>query len=272
MTFDEYLAIPGVHWTNLKEMRKSPLHYDFRVHNPAEDSTIFARGRSAHTAVLEPDRFLLDYAIFTGKVRRGAEWDKCCAANKGKTILKPDEYGIALSIRDAIREHPVAGPLLADQGRSEFAITWKDEATGLAMKGRLDRLTDSGKLVELKTTFDVEARRFGHTAARMGYHIQAALYRRGIRAALGVDPVVKIVAVTATEPHEVAVYGLDEDTLWAGEEEADDLLAKVAAGNFSGRWEGRYQEEQTLALPAWAFNEEQEVDGLGLTFGAEEAS
>lgn len=272
MTFAEYIETPGVNWSLLKEMRRSPLHYHYRLHNPREDSTRLAIGRAAHTAILEPDRFLLDYALYAGAIRRGKEWDACCAANKGRTILKADEYATCLSMRDAVREHPVAGPLIAAKGKAERVFTWTDPTTGLLCKARLDKFKDEPEtIVDVKTTFDVEADRFAITVAKMGHHIQLAHYRRGARAN-GYNPAVKIVAVEATEPHEVAVYALDDDTLWAGEEELDDLLAKVAAGVFSGQWPGRYQEEQTLVLPAWAFDEEQEVDGLGLVFAAQETT
>jgi hypothetical protein len=272
MTFEEYLKLDAVNFSTLKEMRKSPLHYHYRLHNPREDSTRLAVGRAAHTAILEPDRFLLDYALFSGAIRRGKEWDACCAANKGKTILKGDEYATCLSMRDAVRDHPVAGPLLAAKGTAEQTITWVDEMTGLACKARVDRLNAAPPvLLDVKTTFDVEADRFAATCARMGHHIQLAFYSRGLRAN-AIDPQVKILAVEATEPHEVAVYALDEDVLFAGDEEIDDLLAKVAAGKFSGLWPGRYTEEQTLSLPGWAFNDEQDVDGLGLVFAAQETT
>jgi hypothetical protein len=271
MDFAEYLKIDAVNYSTLKEMRKSALHYHYRINHPREDSTRLALGRASHTAVFEPDRFALDYAVWSGDRRAGKAWDEFCAAHRSQTIIKLDEYATCLAIRDAVRAHPVAGPLLA-AGKPEQTITWTDERTGLPCKARLDwRTSDPAVLADLKTTFDIDADRFASTVARMGHHVQLAFYRRGCRAN-GIDPSVKIIAVEATPPHEVAVFAVDEDTLYAGDEECDDLLSRVAAGRFSGLWPGRYLEEQSLILPAWAFNEEQDADGLGLIFDAQETT
>ena len=53
--------------------------------------------------------------------------------------------------------------------------------------------------------------------------------------------------------------------LWAGESEVRELLAKVAAGRFSGRWPGRFTEEQEFRLPGWAMpDDEDDLTALGL--------
>lgn len=269
MTYEEYEKIEAVRWSDLKEMRRSPLRYHYRLHNPREDSVRFKNGRAAHTCLFESDRFAIDYAVWRGDRRAGKEWDKFCEANRGRTIIKLDEYARCLGIRDAVKAHPVAG-LLVTGGEAEVSLTWTDEATGLPCKARLD-YRQGVNVSDLKTTFDIDARRFASTCARMGHHIQAALYRRACRAN-GIDPVMRIIAVEAEEPYEVAVYLLSDDTLYAGDEELDGLLAQVAAGRFSGKWPGRYDEEQTLELPAWAFEDEQDLDGVGLIVGAEESA
>ncbi len=81
MTFAEYLKLPAVNWSTLKAGRTSPLHYKHRLENPLEDSTRLAMGRGAHTALFEPDRFLLDYALFAGPRRAGKEWKAFKAAS-----------------------------------------------------------------------------------------------------------------------------------------------------------------------------------------------
>ena len=269
MTFAEYLEIEAVNWSTLKEARRSPLHYRHRVENPKEDTTRLALGRATHTAVFEPDRFLLDYALFTGARRAGKEWDECCKANRGKTILKAEEYATCLAMRDAVRSHPVAGPALAPPGEAEKVLTWEDPKTGLPCKARLDWWR-VGLLSDLKTTVDVSPRRFGMVAERMGYHGQMAFYRAGL-IANGLDaPPPRIIAVEAAPPHDVAVFRLDDDTLYAGEALVAELLALVAAGRFSGKWPGQCQEEIALELPVWAFPQDEDASGLGLTFAEQE--
>lgn len=271
MTFDEYLAIDAVNWSTLKEARRSPLHFRHRVENPREDTTRLAIGRATHTAVFEPDRFVLDYALFSGSIRRGKEWDACCAANRGKTILKAEEYQTCLAMRDAVRSHPIAGPALAPPGEAEKVLTWTDEVTGLKCKARIDWWRP-GLLSDLKTTVDVSPRRFGTIAERMGYHGQMAFYRAGL-IANGLDaPPPRIIAVEAAEPHDVAVFRIDDDALYAGEQLVAELLALVAAGKFSNKWPGQCPEEIPLQLPAWTFKEEGDLTGLDLMVTASEAT
>jgi hypothetical protein len=267
MDFADYQAIDACNWTTLKEVRRSLKHYQWRLSHPLEDSTTLALGRAAHTAIFEPDRFPVDYAVFGGKRRQGKEWDAFEAANIHRTILRLDEYAACLSMRDAVRAHPVAAEYLK-AGKPEHTITWTDEETGIACKGRIDWLSPIA-LVDLKTTNDLDPQRFAANAARMGYHCQLAWYGMGLRAR-GLDLPAKLLAVETTEPHDVIVFSLDEDTLYAGEQEVRDLLSRVAAGRFSQQWPGRAQEETPLALPSWAFPaDEDDVAGLGLMIAQE---
>ena len=221
MTFEDYAKIKAINFSTLKEARKSLMHYRYRLANPIEDTPRLAIGRATHTAVFEPDRFLLDYALFTGSIRKGKVWEAFKAANEGRTILKADEYETCLAIRDAVRSHPVAGPALTPPGEAEKVITWIDIRTGLKCKARLDWYRP-GLLCDLKTTTDIDARRFGSLAERMSYHCQMAFYHDGL-AALGLDaPLPKIVAVEAAEPHDVAVFAVNEDALWAGQKQYGD--------------------------------------------------
>jgi hypothetical protein len=269
VTFDEYLQIDALNWSSLKWMRESPAAFLYRLQNPIDDTTRLKQGRGAHAAVLEPDRFAIDYAVFPGLRRQGKEWDEFAAANSGKTILKADEWEDCLAIRDAIMSHPVAKPLLR-AGKPEYVMTWTDEPTGIACKARVDWLGDC--LVDLKTTYSIEKHRFGIIAARMGYHAQLAFYRTGLRFCGMGDVPVKIIAVEQAAPHDVAVFGLDDGDLYAGEQEYEELLRKVAAGRFSGQWPGRYPEEEALALPKWAFGDEDALDELGLIIAAGSAA
>jgi hypothetical protein len=268
-SFDDYVKRLGVNSSLLKEMRRSPKRFHFRASNPIEDTTRLALGRATHTSVFEPDRFAIDFVVFAGPRRAGEEWNKFCAANRGRTILKLDEYATALSMRDAVRAHPAAGPLLAS-GKPEQTVTWKDEETGLDCKGRIDWMCGGcSAFLDLKTTTDIDADRFGALATRMGYHAQMAFYRAGLLAN-GLELDAKIVAVEADEPHDVAVFALDEDTLYAGEEAFRDALRRVANCQDRGVWPGRYEAETLLILPPWAFPPE-DAEGLGITINGEAA-
>jgi hypothetical protein len=260
MTFAEYAALPRVNFSTLKAMRRSPKHYQHRLANPLEDTSRLAFGRAVHTAVLEPDRLPLEYAVFFGERRAGKEWAAFCEQHPDQTILKRDEYESCLAVRDAVRAHPVASALLRS-GEAEQTILWTDTETGIECKARIDWLGAAG-LVDLKTTADVDARLFGATAARFSYHGQLAFYLAGLRAN-GIDVPAKIIAVETEAPCDVAVFGIDEGVLYAGEVEVTTLLRRVADCRERNEWPGRYVGEEPLRLPAWCF-ESSDDDATGL--------
>ncbi|MEY2668998.1 MAG: Cyanophage [Pseudomonadota bacterium] len=266
-TFAEYQQIPGVNWSSLKHIAKSPLHYKHHKEQPPEDTAAFMGGRLFHSAVLEPDRLPLDYAVWTGARRAGAEWEQFKAAHAGRTIVKTEEYREVLAMRDAIRAHRPASRLLTG-GEPERSITWNDPETGLWCKGRIDFLRPDG-FVDLKRTANLDERRFGNTAHDLAYHMQFAFYARGLKA-LGMEsPKVWMVAVEGSEPYDVAAFEVDEGAIATGDEKVSELLALLADCEKRKRWPGRYPEETKWFLPGWAYTDSDEdfTSGMGLTIG-----
>jgi exodeoxyribonuclease VIII len=259
MTFQEYRALGAANWSSLRELARSPKHYAYRLSHERPDTPAMRLGRAVHTSVLEPDRFALEYTIWRGGVRRGKEWDAFCVANDDKDILSEDEYARCVAIRDAVRGHPVAGPLLAN-GVAETTLQWVDSATGLALKARLDYLTDTA-LVDLKTAQSVTPRDFARACTNYQYHGQLAFYARPVEV-----PKVYMVAVESEQPHDVVVYEPDDDFLWAGDELVTDLLAKLKTCTDTDTWPGMYSGVQPLSLPAWVYSELEDATSLGVSF------
>lgn len=256
---DEYVAIDAVNWSTLREATKSALAYQHRLASVQSETDAMRLGRATHTAVFEPDRLLHEYVIWTGGRRAGKEWEEFRAMHEGRTILKPDEYDTAIAIRDAVRAHKPAAKLLKT-GAPECALTWTDKDTGIACKARLDWLTPKC-LVDLKTTRDIEARAFGRHFASMLYHCQFAFASMGLRAH-GIQADIRIIAVESDPPHDVAVYEISEDVLWAGEVRVREALRLVASCRKSRRWPGRYPNPLELILPSWEYPTEDEELGV----------
>jgi hypothetical protein len=260
-----YRSIEAVNWSSLKHLAVSPLHYRHCMDNPFADAVNLALGRATHTAVLEPDEFPLEYVVFDGKIRRGKEWDAFKEMHASRTILKRDEYRECLAKRDAVRRYQPARDLLA-KGEAEKTIEWTDVDTGLFCKARLDWLGSS--IVDLKGTKTIDARRFGQSAAQWGYYCQLAFYREGIRVLTGRELDCRIIAVEHEAPHDVAVFKLGEDDLYAGWEECRRLLKLLAECRETNRWPGRYESEQELSLPNWIREDDETATGLDLDWSS----
>src|SRR5574342_605280 len=184
----QYDTLPGVSITRLKELRRSPLHYQYRLTNPKEPTKSMELGTATHIAVLEPERFLREFALWTTtredgstRIRRGKEWDAFQEQHAGKTIIREDEYDQAIAIRDAVRADPVAMKYLA-MGKPEVAMTWTETETGTKSRGRVDWVTTIQKrpfIVDLKGTRNANHIWFSKDVARLDYHLQAAYYADG---------------------------------------------------------------------------------------------
>lgn len=256
MDFSEYKKIDATNWSALKNLKRSPKHYQYAIENERADNTRFARGRGCHTAVLEIERFMLEYACFDGERRAGKKWDAFEEMHAGKTILKIDEYRKCIGVREAVRAHKEAARLLA-KGEPEKVIKWVDEATGMPCKGRLDWLSARNELVDIKTTNDIDSERFGRVCARFSYHAQLAMYQDGVTAMTGKEPKVYIIPVELEPPHDVAVYEVNDDDLAAGRDEYRGLLAKLVECLAKDEWPGAHPTVEPLLLPPWAFNDDE---------------
>lgn len=274
LSFADYCALPALNWSTLKEIARSPKHYKHRVNVPREDRPSLALGRAAHTAVLEFERWNADYTVYPGKTRRGKEWEAFKAAHEGMTILTREQSLRALEIRQAVRSSPLAMKYLKTF-TPEVTLTWADPATGFACKARIDALCDvNGRnwINDLKTAQSIEMRQFGGAAARYGYHSQLAWYDRGAKAC-GLDIAGHVItAVESEPPHDVGVFTVDEDTLYAGGEECDELVARVHDCLIKNEWHGRYTTEEPLMLPAWWYAQDDDAGELGLIIGGSGAS
>lgn len=265
IAFDEYTGIDAVNWSTLKEMRRSPLHYKYNMDLPRKETATLRAGRASHTAVFEPDRFMLDYAVYKGKTRRGKKWEAFKAAHHGQTILRVPDYEKALAFRDAVRSHDRAKPYL-ESGAAEITIRWRDNETGLLCKARLDFRSDSKRcLVDLKGTGSIVYGTFANTAYKLGYHCQLGFYKWGLREALGLDWPVTIIAVESAGPHDLVVFDYSEECLATGLDETRSLLTKLAYHREKNEWPGMYSEPQYLEFPAWVdASENDDVSDLGL--------
>lgn len=269
-----YAELPGVHITQLKDLRRSPLHYQHRLRNGRKSTAALQLGNAGHVACLEPERFLLDFALWKSegedgakRVRRGKFWDAFQEQHAGKTIIRDEEYEVAIALRDAVRADAVAMKYLA-MGRPEVAMTWNDAHTGIACVGRIDwetKVDGHPAIVDLKTTRNAGPAWFSRDVAKLDYHLQLAFYADGYEAATGKTPRVAVVAVESEPPHDVVTYIVPADVLEIGRDQYRQLLELYRDCSAANDWPGQGAGlEKILALPAWAVPDDDDTADLGL--------
>jgi hypothetical protein len=268
---EEYDAIAAMSITRLKELRRSPQHYAWTLEHPKESPALTV-GIATHVAVLEPERFEHDFAIWDRKTdsgrnapRNGKWWEAFRFENVNKTILTEEEGLLALAIAQAVRLDLVASKYLAI-GDPEVSLQWT--LGGRACKGRADWLTTlEGQkvLVGLKTARDCRPMIFGSQSARLGYHLQWAFYHDAFEKITGKPPHIVEIVVESDAPHAVATYIIPNDIIEQGREEYQSLLVRLEECENSGEWPGPVPREEYLTLPTWAYaRDDDDLTDLGL--------
>lgn len=263
----DYDSIEAVNFSTLKHMARSPRHYLHVLKNGVPETASMGRGTAAHIAALEPERFALEYAIFTGKRRAGKAWDEflASATAEGKKVLKESQLEEALEIRDAVRGDAAASACLSN-GHAEVAVVWRDEETGILCKGRVDFLRNDNVVSDLKIAADIAPFEFGKACARLQHHVQAAMYVDALEQVTKRRHESRIVAVEAKRPHDVIVYTLGEDVLGPGRDAYRAMLRQLAECRANDEWLGLSRGlEMALSLPAWVTGDaEDDLSALGL--------
>lgn len=255
--FATYQGIDAVNWSTLQYAGQSGLAYRHCLTEETPETDAMRLGRAAHAAVFEPETYAAGFVVWEGGRRAGGEWERFKHCHLTRTILRADDVATVEGIGAAVRGHAAAAALLAE-GRPEVTLEWTDAPTGIACKARLDWVGPQS-FVDLKTTRNIEIRAFGAHAAAMLYHGQMAFYADALKAN-GMERTCRIIAVESEPPHDVAVFELDEDVLWAGEALYRKALRTVATCRAARLWPGRYPAPVSFVLPAWCHPTEEETD------------
>lgn len=267
--FSTYLTMPGTHFSTLRHMATSPLHYIRACEHERADTSSLRVGRLVHALVLTPD-LPADVAVFDGPVRRGRAWNAFLAeaAAEGRQVVREEELRAATRMRRAVLENAQSRKLLAD-GDGEITVTWDEQIEvggaphSVRCRGRLDWLGSAG-IVELKTTRWPSVRAWTREVAARSYHVQLAHYRSGVEANTGSSAPVWWIVVENQPPHDVAVYRVRSEDVEAGERTRLAWLRRVAECETSGRWPGVGGEEPIeFVLPDYAATEGLEDVDMG---------
>ena len=262
----EYDAHPGVRWSMLSHMRKSPAHYQHALAHDRKETSALRTGSALHTLVFEPETFGDRFTTYLPSKTKGEgarkAWEAFqeSAQTQGLTILDADEIeraeGMALAVRDKGREY-----IAPSKGRAEIPITWTDEETGLLCKSRLDWMTLNRLVIDLKSTRSTDERAFSAQAWKFGYFHQAMFYAMGVASVsgLGIDEVPFLfVAVESEPPYDVALFEPCAETRYAAFEDVRRLLTQLAECQRANKWPGRYEGARLLKAPAYVLMSDEE--------------
>ena len=260
----EYHAGPGLGSSHLRELLKSPLHYKTSVNLPNKETPAMKLGTAPHCAILEPERFDIEYVeapVVDRRTKDGkALWGEL--EQSGKIILTSDEYTKVVEMASSVRKHELASKLITG-GASEQSVYWEQSVsllnveTEIFCKSRPDYVKPMKKgyvIVDIKTTQDAHISEFQRKAYyKYCYHLQAAHYIRGFESVTGEKVIAFIyIAIESEPPYGISVFKAGEDYLKAGEEKTIELYELYANCVASDNWPSYSEEIQELRLPKWA--------------------
>ena len=262
-----YHADPALGSGEIKDILRAPAVYRWRRDHPREQSRTMALGSLAHAMILEPATVGELYVMQPDYIprRAGRAWTEFRAEHEDQVIIKRGDWTAAEGIRDAVEADPLARALCCT-GRAEVSLRWDDGETGTPCKGRVDRLPDAdGEItvgedvvpyrqiaVDLKTTASAHPLDWsGRSLARLGQHIQAGHYLRGLRALGEPREWWAWVVVEQAPPHLLAVYVMDRPTTTVGEELARRACKDYAFCVAAGEWPGYGDGPRLLGLSEW---------------------
>lgn len=173
--------------SGLDLINKAPALYYERYLNPnkkpeQKTSKALLFGSGFHMFVLEPEKIENELAVMpeikgVGSRKRREDF---LLSNYDKTIVSTSDYLDIVGMRKSILKHPIANKLLLN-GEAEKFFSWTDPVTDVKCKCKPDWLTDSGYIVDLKSTEDASNKGFERSAQKFRYNIQDSFYTDGVK-------------------------------------------------------------------------------------------
>lgn len=262
----EYHAWPAVNQSALKQARRSMRHVLAALEEHTEPTPAMAFGSAFHAAAFGDENAVVVSPGF-GRSKADIEAkEKFYLENAGRHIVKCDERVQIDAMIGAMVQHPAVPEIFEGLIGSEISILWRDKATGLACKARLDALSQRSDgtlvIVDLKSVQDAAPEKFGRDIHNYGYHYQIPWYERALRLAwsaqhgiaassLSVESL--MLCVEKSTPHATAIYRLPPRLVYTADEQMMLWLAQYAGCVDLEEFPGYSPDIEEIDIPGWAY-------------------
>lgn len=244
-----------------------PALFKYWREHPQPPKNAFDLGHAVHSNVLGvgEEVVVIDEANYNKKAAREAR-DEAYAA--GKVPLLTDELERTQNAADAVRAHPVAGPLFGRPGAAEQTLVWRDPITGVMCRAMLDKPVPGQRFIvaDLKTCQSAEPDAIAKSIASYGYHQQGDFYLAGVKALglhQGVEPAFVLVFVEINAPHLITVVQLDPNALAWGERLNRKAINTYAHCTRTNTWPSYADGVISVDLPYWATRQLEDAQARG---------
>lgn len=263
MTEKEYREHPAINRSALFKITESPEKFKYYMDNPEEPTPALLFGQLFHTMALQPEKLFEDFAVAPLVDRRTKDgklaYSQFLNDNEGKVIIDENTLKTAQEMCEALQRNSFVKKLFA--GEKETPFFWVDEMTGIECKCRTDCIVEIGDMsliVDLKSATNASTDVFIRDAIKHGYHMQAAMYREGVKKNTGKEHGFVFVVVEKSPPYSINILQCDKLFLQHGYDVFRECIGTYADcvknNNFWG-YLGPYNQINNLALPSYLAKE-----------------
>lgn len=175
LPFNEYLALPRLSSSKLKDFSKSPKYMKWREKNPMQETDAMKLGTMIHTWLLENHKFNHDYYLIDKVDRRTkdgkAAYNAHVEAAGNKIIIDKNTF-------EKFKH-------LKPYNNTKNEVTVLFDYLGIPCKARFDVLREN-TIEDIKTTADIF--KVKKQFFNMSYHLQAGFYQIAFKEAFGKLP------------------------------------------------------------------------------------
>ena len=252
---------------------QSPSHLRAYLHGRLKKSSKDLEfGSLYHAMLFEPWTIDAKYHRLTHEINMRtnagkAEWKSLVDQFGEDRIITDADWKQCAAMVQAMAENELARELVGAVGRVEVSGFWRDTATGLPCRFRLDKLVETPGtdiIIDLKTTRCSHWSMFAVDVVKYGYDVQMALEADGYEALTGRRPRVVILAQEKTPDYPAIAYDMREDELAAGRVKYRAALRVIDRCQRTGQWPGYVNQQRNsplvpIVLPEWGMAEDKSV-------------
>lgn len=260
MTREAYNALDGVNFSTMKELLRSPRHYQTALHEvrEPEDEAKFSLGSAAHAALLEDADISTLFAIKPDGMKFTTNEGKMWKALQKLPILAAKDAASVSAMVAVARAHPDASAALAACPHREDSLAYRLDSVDC--KGLLDAwgrdATGAPVIVDYKTTTDARPEAFIRSVMEYHYDLQMHVYRSLLQEHLaGEAPSFIWIVQEKTPPYAVNVFVPDDSIYESGRKKFVRCLNLLLTCRSTGEWPAYAPGIKPLSLPKWALKE-----------------
>lgn len=244
--------------------------YNLKTVPRKEPTPAMAMGTLVHAMLLEPDTvhdvgvvipddFITESgARSTSKAAKAWQQEQELA---GLLTFKAEEWGAAMNavaaVRSALKDHGVS----LSGCECEKSIYWNEN--GIDQRCRLDMVPKTRLIVDLKVMASAHPTFVDRQVANLKHWLQQAHYMAGFAAHFGDTPHFAFIVVEPKEPHNVAVYQLENDAMssrvvytLAAHIKRQEIIDRLMRCRATGDWRNKWSKEiETLRAKPWTFED-----------------